>query len=158
MTGSRMQELQELLAPAIVEMCSSMLALDVAEEFGDVAPIASPTLVGCVHLAGATLGVVFIQCSIAFARRVAATMFDLALENLSDADIRDAVGELTNVAAGNLKGALPEPYLLSLPTVVEGDDFRTHLPNGRQVAHSDFTCGDDRFTVLVFEQDPTPRK
>ena len=43
--------------------------------------------------------------------------------DLTDADLRDALGELTNMAAGNLKTLLPGSDDISLPTVVEGSDY-----------------------------------
>jgi chemotaxis protein CheX len=153
-----METLQDVLAPTVIDIWSSILALDAVELPAETTPDTSPAVVSTVHLAGATSGAVVINCAEPLARLVAATMFNVALDEVTAADIHDAVGELTNIAAGNLKAALPNPYLLSLPTVVEGQDFRTHLPNGRLVAQTAFSCGDHRFAVSVFEHDPTTRR
>ncbi|CAN5234990.1 hypothetical protein BH09GEM1_BH09GEM1_11920 [soil metagenome] len=152
-----MKELQALLAPTIVELWSSMLALEAVEQLEDVVQDGAPTFVGCVHLAGTTAAVVVMHIADALARRAAGTMFNVAPDEVTDADVRDAVGELTNVTAGNLKGALAEPYLLSLPTVVAGRDLHTFVTNARLVARTAFRCHADHFTVSVFAQQLAPR-
>ena len=44
-------------------------------------------------------------------------------------DVLDAVGELTNIIAGQAKAQLEQYDLrVSLPNVVTGDDHRLHLP------------------------------
>lgn len=157
-----MKALQEVLEPTIVDIWSSLLALEAVAEPeatlpGAAATYVAATFVGFVHLAGTPPGTIVIQWEEPLARLVAARMFDVAQDEASEADIRDAIGELANVAAGNLKAALSEPYVLSLPTVVHGSDFRTYLPSSRLVASRTFACGNDRFSVSVFEQDPTSR-
>ena len=49
-----MQTLQDLLAPTIIDIWASMLALDAVEQPVGTVPDVSPTFVGCVHLTGAT--------------------------------------------------------------------------------------------------------
>jgi len=149
-----MKALQESLEPTIIDIWASLFSLEaVAEPMTDV----HATYVGCVHLAGVVSGTIVIQCDAPLARLVAARMFDIAQDDASDDDIRDAIGEITNIAAGNLKAALSDPTVLSLPTVVQGTDFSTHLPNSHLVASRMFSCGADRFSVSVFEHTPPVR-
>jgi hypothetical protein len=54
-------------------------------------------------------------------------------------DVRDGLGELTNVIAGNLKPLLPSGVSLSIPSVVEGRDYALRL------------CGGNLFETLWFE-------
>ena len=54
-------------------------------------------------------------------------MFDVEIEEVSPADVLDAVGELVNIVGGNLKGMLPSPTGLSLPSVTDG---AVHLDPG----------------------------
>lgn len=150
-----MKALQESLEPTIIDIWSSLFSLHaVAEPTMDL----HATYVGCVHLAGAVSGTIVIQCDALLARLVAARMFDIAQDEASEDDIRDAIGEITNIAAGNLKAALSQPTVLSLPTVVHGSDFSTHLPNSHVVADRTFSCGNDRFSVSVFEHVPPVRE
>jgi chemotaxis protein CheX len=64
-------------------------------------------------------------------------------------DVRDVVGELANVAGGNLKTLAPGTCRLSLPTVTEGTDLRVEMPGGEVVARVGFACGGHPFTVAV---------
>ncbi|MGV3710129.1 MAG: chemotaxis protein CheX [Gemmatimonas sp.] len=153
-----MQILQEMLPQTVSDIWSSLLSLEVVELPGDTELEAAPTFVGCVHLIGGVSGMVAIMCGESLARQAAARMFDLDEADVADADIRDAVGELANVAAGNLKAALPDPYKLSMPSVVTGSDFQTDVLNGQQVAQTIFGCSAGQFVVSVFEQEEGSRR
>ena len=50
---------------------------------------------------------------------IASSMFDMSEEELSEAEIRDAVGEVVNMVGGNLKGIVEGDSSLSLPCVGE---------------------------------------
>jgi len=150
--------LQEVLSPIVVDIWSSILALDVSERDGSAEHPSGATIAGCVHLAGEPPAAVVIECTDAVARHAAATMFDTDPTLVSEADIRDAVGELANMAAGNLKAALPDSYQLCTPTVIIGSDFRTHLPGSERIAESVFDSAVGAFVVSVYEQSPAPKR
>ena len=68
-----------------------------------------------VQISGGWEGTVLVSCPEALAQRVAGVMFDTP--EASDDEIRDALGEVANMTAGNVK-ALVESYCrLSLPAV-----------------------------------------
>jgi chemotaxis protein CheX len=81
---------------------------------------ANTSLTGTVSISGSWNGLVSLTCSSVAAARAAALMFDADVENVSPADVLDAVGELVNILGGNLKGMLPSPTGLSLPSVTDG--------------------------------------
>jgi len=54
------------------------------------------------------------------ARALTGRMMKKPVEECSDDDVSDAIGEIANIAAGNLKGLLPAPCQVSLPRVQEG--------------------------------------
>lgn len=72
-----------------------------------------------VSISGAWNGTVLINCSSALASNVACTMFDLQPDELEDELIADAIGETANMIGGKLKGFLPSPTTLSMPTVIK---------------------------------------
>lgn len=74
---------------------------------------------GRVHISGAWEGTVVLECSGTFARWAASRMFDSA--DTSFDEVRDALGELTNMVGGNIKALLPGPSRLSIPEVATGD-------------------------------------
>jgi chemotaxis protein CheX len=91
----------------------------------DIIPLAvvpsDSSLTGTVFISGQWNGLVSLTCSSVAATRAASLMFDADLEKVSPADVLDAVGELVNIVGGNLKGMLPSPTGLSLPSVTDGD-------------------------------------
>ncbi len=93
-------------------------------ESDDICPIpALPSdawLTGTVFISGQWNGLVSLTCSPVAAVRASALMFDGEIEEVSHADVLDAVGELVNIVGGNLKGMLPSPTGLSLPSVTDG--------------------------------------
>ena len=84
-----------------------------------------------VHMEGAWRRTVTCECSEVLAQRVAAVMFESPPEEITEDEIRDAVGEITNLIAGNLKTELTDGdgCELSLPMVVHGDDNMIDLPH-----------------------------
>lgn len=70
-----------------------------------------------VGISGAFSGTVTVELAVPLARRVAASLFALSEEEVTDAEMADAVGEVVNILGGNLKAMLPGPSALSLPTV-----------------------------------------
>ena len=92
-----------------------------SDEIVPVATVPSETsLTGTVSISGQWNGLVSVTFSSVAAARAAALMFDAEVEEISPADVHDAVGELVNIVGGNLKGMLPSPTGLSLPSVTEG--------------------------------------
>ncbi|GIV00952.1 MAG: hypothetical protein KatS3mg014_2567 [Actinomycetota bacterium] len=69
--------------------------------------------------------------------------------------MRDAIGEVANVAGGNVKALIGTHCLLSLPTVTEGVDLRLSVPGMRVVAEVGFLSDGEPFRILVLEKDET---
>ncbi|HWG95258.1 MAG TPA: chemotaxis protein CheX [Mycobacteriales bacterium] len=86
---------------------------------------------GRVLIRGAWEGGVVLAGSARLARTVAAAMFDLPQEQLTDDEVRDAFGELTNMVGGGIKSLVPGPSTLSLPAV--SDDAGALGAPGREV-------------------------
>ncbi len=76
-----------------------------------------PRLVGRVEITGEWEGAVTIDCEAELAARIAGAMFGVPGGTSEPEEIHDALGELANMAGGNLKSLLPAPSRLSLPTV-----------------------------------------
>lgn len=70
-----------------------------------------------IHVSGAWNGSVMLSCSTAYAYAVAAAMLDVAADEVTDADVSDAIGEVANMIGGSVKALMPEPSVLSLPMV-----------------------------------------
>lgn len=123
-----MNELDEILTQTVTATWEAVLGVPIdVSESQIAAGSREEGLVGCIHVTGEDGGVVTLECSHALAQAAAAVMFHLDLPDVQPADAEDAFGELTNIIGGNFKATLSDGHQLSLPTVVEGKDFRTRF-------------------------------
>jgi chemotaxis protein CheX len=75
---------------------------------------------GAVSMSGAWDGRVVVTFSPTAATRAAAALLDIGVDDVSPADVVDAVGELANIIGGGVKSLMPQPTVLSLPVVRTG--------------------------------------
>jgi chemotaxis protein CheX len=118
-----------------------------------------PSVTSFVHIDGAWRGVVMIQCPIALAVTLTSSMFDGALPDdgvpspkVHEAEVRDALGEIANMVAGNVKALLPEPCSISLPAVALGSDDTISVPGTTPLASVPFTCDGHPFVITLLER------
>jgi CheY-specific phosphatase CheX len=107
------------------------------------------TLDGIVNITGDYHGAVVVQCPLGLAARLARAMFDLGSGRPTLADMQDALGEITNMTGGNVKALLPGTCHLSLPAVVEGEDYTIRVPGTRTTHRAVFACGSESFVVSI---------
>lgn len=72
-----------------------------------------------ITISGGWKGSITISSSDELSRRIAAAMFRKDRDSVEPRDITDALTELTNIIAGNIKAILPGPSQLSLPVSLE---------------------------------------
>ena len=111
-----------------------------------------PTVTGVVQISGDWRGALAVHLSPALADRAAATMFDLEPSRLAPADVRDAVGEIVNVAGGNFKSLLDGACALSLPVVTEGASHEFSVRGTVTIDVLAFTCMSEPVTASIHEQ------
>ena len=104
-----------------------------------------------IHYAGAWKGALLLECT----REQACFFMGRLLgieppEELND-DVRDAVGELANMIAGNLKPVLPPGVALSMPTLVEGTDYALRILGGNLAGMLAFYSPGGVFWVTLIE-------
>ncbi len=110
-------------------------------------------IAGFIQIMGAWDGTVILDCEKEMSRVLASLIFDVPIEKISDAEILDALGELVNIIAGNLKAHLPQPCHLSLPAAVGGWDYMLRFPGSQQVSQVIFECGFAQFLgVTILKQ------
>jgi chemotaxis protein CheX len=124
------EQIIKIMVDAASNVFSTMLGSELGPGEASIEhgmPDVSDGIVSFIGLAGAWAGTGSIQCSPTAACRVCSLM--LMVDSTSvDADVLDAVAELTNMVIGSAKNDL-EPQMgplgLSIPTVVFGKNFRT---------------------------------
>lgn len=114
--------------------------------------VPEPTVTGCVTIEGAWHGAVMLSCERSLAGTLAGELFQSA--SPSPEEVRDTIGELTNMLAGNLKALLPHPSRISLPSVAGGGDYEFSVVGTARVAAVRFRCGDGALEVTVHEGRP----
>lgn len=117
----------------IVKMIWSTL-LDVPiEKGGAPGPSDASTVTCVVSVDGAWHGAILLRCPLALATLVTTAMLQGDDEPTFD-EVSDALGELTNMVAGNVKALLPQPSAISLPTVALGSHYEISVVGARTVA------------------------
>ncbi|MCH8961173.1 MAG: chemotaxis protein CheX [Bacteroidetes bacterium] len=98
------------------------------------------SITGCIQITGAWDVTVLMECSTELARQATARMFDKAAPEVEADEIRDAVGELTNMIGGGFKSLMPGSCFLSLPLLLNGNDYCMILPSRGVVCEVAFVC------------------
>ncbi|MDR0313823.1 MAG: chemotaxis protein CheX, partial [Treponema sp.] len=104
-----------------------------------------------IGLSGDIRGAVVIAMKKSFAIKVTDALAGISHAELDD-DAVDAIGEIVNIIAGNVKKEVPggEKIMISLPTVIKGSGHSFAWP-GRQsrILCISFMHEDDTFYLLV---------
>ena len=108
------------IASIAEDVWSSFLSLylDDADEADELS--ADDALTGSIAVSGEWHGTVYVELSADHAVAAAEAMFQADAGSLTAGEVRDALGELTNMVGGNIKSLLPAPSRLSLPQVTDG--------------------------------------
>ena len=105
-----------------------------------------------IGLTGEARGAVVISLKQDLAIQLTSTLTGKEHKGLDD-DVVDAVGEIINIIAGNVKQELEEAFrlVISLPTIVKGKEHSINWPEGQaRVICIPFSISDaDNFTLSV---------
>ncbi|MEJ2169616.1 MAG: chemotaxis protein CheX, partial [Desulfobacterales bacterium] len=137
--------LKAIVSESVMDVFDTMLSVkleitakippDSLEEIRDV---------GSVCFAGDATGMVSIHVGDNFSRELAAEMLGMEIEELEgDAEIRDMLGELSNIVGGSLKSTLTDAGLvcaLSTPSFTTGSDFKIESLNMTKYERFAFRC------------------
>ena len=103
-----------------------------------------------VQITGGWQGAFIIECPEASAVVFAAAMLGYEDgEEPSEPEVHDVVGELANMAGGNLKAIVGEESRLSLPTVASGAGLDLNILGATELVRADFLAGGAPFSIVV---------
>lgn len=143
------------MTEAIESLWSRMLGIEARPDTTLVVGRLRPSLMtGYAQISGAWRGAVMVECSCGLSRRVAAILFGADVREISNDQINDALGELTDMIGDNIMALLPEPSQLSMPAVSEGTDSLFHSPGRRPMAQISLLCEGKPFQITVLESQP----
>ena len=133
------------------DVWSSFTGTAIGSASEEVALDAGDVTVGRVAVTGPWQGCVLLPCPTQLARSAASAMFDLPAEQLTDDEVADALGELTNMIAGNIKSLLPGPSRLSMPAVMVGASSTVRMPHAVVVNTVSFASAGLPLTVSIWQ-------
>lgn len=106
-------------------------------------------LTSMIGLGGGLRGLLAIHCPASVAKNITGTFLGMDIEELND-DVKDAIGEIANMVAGNLKvsyAALDTNIELAIPTSIVGESFHVSgIADARRVTVP-FKMAEDTFWV-----------
>lgn len=109
------------------------------------------SVTAAVHFVGDWRGVTLIECTSQQACQFAARFMGIDQPAEIDSDVRDVMGELANMVAGNLKSLLPRGVDLSMPCVVEGSDYNVSMCGLGAVERMPFASATGNFCITLIE-------
>ncbi len=116
------------------DVFSTMLMLEVAaEDVSDQkANVITSNLTSMIGLGGGVRGMLAVHCPAEVAQFITGSFLGMDVEEL-DEDVKDAIGEIVNMIAGNLKVSYADAGInveLAIPTSVVGNGFRVSGASG----------------------------
>src|SRR5579859_5771253 len=145
----------ESIKRSTAEVFSTMMGVQIGPGEPSIehgVPEANDGVVSFIGVAGAWAGTGSITCSPEIACRICSLML-MSDASSVDADVLDALAELTNMIIGSVKNDL-EPHVgalgLSIPTVVYGRNFRTKSAGSAEWMVVRFSWDDDYLIIKMF--------
>jgi len=143
----RAEDIEQIAASVF----STMLGLEFQTRAQGPPDAASPhNLTASVQLDGNWRGTVVLHCQEAQAREFAARFLGMPPPESVDDDVRDVLGELANMIAGNLKCTLQPGIHLSIPEVVDGP-IDPPSKSGTVICELGFNTEDGPFWLCAVE-------
>jgi len=109
-------------------------------------------LTSFVQLAGEWNGAVLLECTRLQACNFAGRILAMDPPECVDDDVRDVVGELSNMIGGNMKCGMAPGVRLSMPTVLDGSDYDMRVVGSQVSERLAFECAEGHFWVTVLSK------
>jgi chemotaxis protein CheX len=144
-------ELAKHIIDATQEIFSSMIMLEIqpGEPFQREDSMLTNSISGLVGMAGSSRGLLAIHLSNSAALAITGAFLGMEPESI-DGDVCDAVGELANMLAGNIKTVIDpsgSDIKLSIPSAVYGEEYTVDCLTNAQSITVPFTFSGCSFMV-----------
>jgi chemotaxis protein CheX len=148
---------EEEIATIAQTVLGTMLHIEaVPEEQSSDCVDTEPYFTGCVQLSGAWQGALLVQGAAYLERVLAAVFFELEEPEVTESDVRDAIAEITNMIGGNIKGQVPSPSFLSIPSVTIGNDFNFYLAGVSIISQVVMNCQGAPLRIVLCQRTDSP--
>lgn len=122
--------LNEALIEAVKEVFETMVFMSV-EKADDSQRVEGNAIMGVITFQNGLKGCLTVYCNQLCAQMIAKNMLGLEPdEDIMDEDIKDAIGEVTNMVMGSVKARIQDnghSLQVSIPTIVKGQEIENHL-------------------------------
>jgi len=147
-------------ASDLAQIVQSVFATMVSLEIVSCSEAWSPDgnrVTSAVHLSGDWNGVVLLECERRQACAFAARFLSIDAPDSVDDTVRDVLGELANMIGGNLKCVVARGIALSMPSVVDGGDYRMRFCRAELMLQCAFDSSDGIFWVSILTEPEKPQ-
>lgn len=134
------------------QVSDSVLGMS-AEPLPDTSVPHHSEVIASVQISGGWQGAVVVTCARNVAEAITEAMFAMDPGTTSQEELDDAMGEMANMIGGNIKGLMPGPSQLSLPTVVEGKEISATIPGSALAVEALFVLDSGTLGVQVLRTD-----
>jgi CheY-specific phosphatase CheX len=143
--GLHMETYRPPAVRAVGEVFRTMMDTETWALAKPPSPLPDHPIVGAVYLAGGLGGAMLLEtwAEQAWTQK----LMSVPPPQSFDDDVRDCIGELAGMIAGNLKSMFPAETELSRPSVVEGRQFMIRPIGGHQKIKVDFASPDGPFSI-----------
>ncbi|HEY1755112.1 MAG TPA: chemotaxis protein CheX [Bryobacteraceae bacterium] len=138
------------IAQIVEDVFRTMLNLDDIRSCSAEAPTPG-SLTVAVQFVGEWNGAVLLRCTEQQALGFTARLMPGVQPNRIDEDVRDSLGELANMVAGNLKSVLPHGVALSMPSVIDGSDYALNICGSKAAYTLGFSSDLGEFWVTLVQ-------
>ena len=146
------QDMGRCIVKATVDVFRTMMNLRVVP--GDVviekAQMRKAEVIGSIGVAGFLTGSISVFLPKSIAAKAVASMMMMEIEEISDGDLVDAIGEITNMVGGGIKTELFQKaplFDISVPSVYMGDDLQRRTVSNDLCFHVPFNLDGQNFSV-----------
>ena len=126
--------LNEILLDSAKEIFETMISVNIEESHETEKITEGDSLLGSITFKGRIEGCFAICCSVPCAKTIALSMLAMdPSEELSEVEISDAIGEVTNMVMGGIKSRILEAVgkvEISIPMVTRGQGLQNSLGEG----------------------------
>lgn len=145
--------LNETLVEAVKEVFETMIFMDVEKTDGNE-KVEGDAIMGVITFQNGLKGCLTIYCNMSCARSVASNMLGLEPgEDIEADDIKDAIGEVTNMVMGSVKSRIQEggdSLQVSIPTIVRGQAIENHLAEKENIVQVKVGIEDQYVVEVTF--------
>ena len=111
-----------------------------------------PSLISArVTITGEWEGCLVVNCPERLSRDVATAMLQVQDDQLTMGTVFDAVGEVANMTAGNVKNLIEGLCRLTTPHVTDQEDLSGPNEDSEKVFEAAFDCRDQAFSVTILQ-------